>query len=77
MREPLDVRVKGVTKFHARPGAFKGRKAIQIEQTIATVAALPPVPSPGSSAQSAAGDCGGGIHGGFAEEKVSRWSSRL
>jgi flagellar motor switch protein FliM len=52
-REPMDVLVQGVTKFRAKAGAFKGRKAIQIEQTIASVAALPPVPSPGSSAQPA------------------------
>ena len=28
---PIAVSVEGVEKFHARPGAFKGRKAIQIE----------------------------------------------
>jgi hypothetical protein len=39
-----------VPKYRAKAGAFKGRKAIQIEQTIATVtgqaifAATPPAP---------------------------------
>jgi flagellar motor switch protein FliM len=31
--EALDVLVQGVPKFHARPGACKGRKAIQIDST--------------------------------------------
>ncbi len=26
VREPLDVLVEGVAKFHARPGAFKGAR---------------------------------------------------
>jgi flagellar motor switch protein FliM len=30
---PLDVSVQGVPKFHASPGAFKGRKAVQIQAT--------------------------------------------
>jgi flagellar motor switch protein FliM len=33
--EPLDVLVEGVAKFHARPGAYKGRKAIEIDRTVA------------------------------------------
>ena len=33
-REPLLVSVEGVPKFRAHPGAFKGRKAIRIEQPI-------------------------------------------
>jgi flagellar motor switch protein FliM len=32
--DPLVIQVEGVTKFRAHPGAFKGRKAIQIEQSI-------------------------------------------
>lgn len=32
---PLVISVQGVQKFRARPGAFKGRKAIRIEQAIA------------------------------------------
>ncbi len=36
VRSPLTISVQGVQKFRARPGAFKGRKAIQIEQTITT-----------------------------------------
>ncbi len=49
-RESLEVLVQGVPKFRAKAGAFKGRKAIQIEQTISTVtgqaifAATPPAP---------------------------------
>jgi flagellar motor switch protein FliM len=37
IHEPMDVRVQGVTKFRAKPGAYKGRKAIEIDQTIATI----------------------------------------
>jgi flagellar motor switch protein FliM len=32
--DPLVIQVEGVTKFRAHPGAFKGRKAVQIERTI-------------------------------------------
>jgi flagellar motor switch protein FliM len=32
---PLSVQVEGVTKFQASPGAFKGKKAIQVEETAA------------------------------------------
>ncbi len=39
IRSPLSVCIEGVPKFHARAGAFKGRKAICIERTI-------PAPSP-------------------------------
>jgi flagellar motor switch protein FliM len=35
IRAPLSVEVEGVAKFHARPGAFKGRKAVRIEEAIA------------------------------------------
>jgi len=38
VRSPLDVAVQGVTKYHAHPGAFKGRKAVQIEAVTATPA---------------------------------------
>ena len=34
VNSPLDVDVEGVKKFHASPGAFKGRKAIQIQQRL-------------------------------------------
>jgi flagellar motor switch protein FliM len=33
-RRPLAVSIQGVPKFHARPGALKGRKAIQVEGTM-------------------------------------------
>src|SRR5687768_7050718 len=33
VHEPLEVAVEGAPKFHASPGAFKGRKAIQIESS--------------------------------------------
>ncbi|MDZ4817441.1 MAG: FliM/FliN family flagellar motor switch protein, partial [Planctomycetota bacterium] len=57
MREGLNVFVEGVTKFRAKPGAFKGRKAIQIDQSVSTVtdkgkptaAALSAVPAPVSA----------------------------
>ena len=35
---PLLVRVEGIAKFRARPGAFKGHKAIRIEEVIANPA---------------------------------------
>ena len=34
VREPLMVKVEGIAKFRAHPGAFKGHKAIQIAQTL-------------------------------------------
>ncbi len=34
VKTPLDVSVQGVPKFHAHVGAFKGRKAIQIDGKI-------------------------------------------
>ena len=34
IHSPLTVTVEGYTKFHASPGAFKGRKAIQVEEQI-------------------------------------------
>jgi flagellar motor switch protein FliM len=36
MRSPLVVELEGVAKFTARPGAYKGHKAIRIEDPIAT-----------------------------------------
>jgi len=54
IREPMDVLVQGVAKFRAKAGAFKGRKAIQIDHTVATVAPLPPISSPMPPAPSAA-----------------------
>jgi flagellar motor switch protein FliM len=44
INEPLDVLVEGVAKFHARPGAFKGRKAIEIDRTVAITS--PPANEP-------------------------------
>jgi len=41
MNTPLEVAVQGTTKFHARPGAFKGCKAIRIDGP-----PLPPPPQP-------------------------------
>lgn len=34
IRSPLEVDIQGVTKFQASPGAFKGRKAIQIQTAV-------------------------------------------
>jgi flagellar motor switch protein FliM len=38
VRSPLLVRVEGIPKFRARAGAFKGHKAIRIEEVIANPA---------------------------------------
>ena len=35
VKTPLDVDVQGVTKYHATAGAFKGRKAVQIDAPVA------------------------------------------
>ncbi|PQO26861.1 flagellar motor switch protein FliM [Blastopirellula marina] len=43
-REPLKVSVNGVTKFLAYPGAFKGRKAIQVDAIIPPKNQKPPQP---------------------------------
>ena len=32
VNSPLAVRVGGVTKFHGRPGALQGHKAVRIEE---------------------------------------------
>ena len=34
VNQPLEVEISNRTKFHASPGSFKGRKAIQIEQIL-------------------------------------------
>jgi flagellar motor switch protein FliM len=31
VRSPLEVSVEGATKFHAYAGAYKGRKAVQVQ----------------------------------------------
>ena len=65
VHQPLLISVEGVPKFRAKAGAFKGRKAIQIEQTIGMmpaaaaapssaapaphIAAAPPTPSKGAN----------------------------
>jgi flagellar motor switch protein FliM len=63
VREPLDVFVQGVTKYRAKAGAFKGRKAIQIEQMVSTVSSsslfAPMPPAPQSASQSSATPTGG------------------
>ena len=35
---PIAVTIEGVTKFRGRPGAFKGQKAIQIEEVVSVAA---------------------------------------
>jgi flagellar motor switch protein FliM len=40
MNTPIVISVEGQAKYHARPGAFKGRKAIRIDEPLA--AAPPP-----------------------------------
>ncbi|MBX3420010.1 MAG: flagellar motor switch protein FliM [Pirellulaceae bacterium] len=49
-RSPLEVTVAGVGKFHARAGAFKGRKAVEI---LATIPQPAPVASPVAEAPAA------------------------
>lgn len=34
VRDPLELAVQDVPKFHAKAGAFKGKKAVRIESTI-------------------------------------------
>ncbi len=34
IHSPISVSVEGVVKYHAKPGAFKGRKAIEIADTV-------------------------------------------
>lgn len=44
VRQPLDVAVQGMTKFHAVPGAIKGKKAVQIEAVVHSPASPPTAP---------------------------------
>ena len=44
VHSPIAVSVEGVTKFHARPGALKGRKAVEIEE-VASSPSSPPAKS--------------------------------
>ncbi len=44
MNDPLLIKVEGVSKFRAQPGAFKGHKAIQIQQTIGMMPSPNPIP---------------------------------
>ena len=44
VRQPLDVAVQGMTKFHAAPGAIKGKKAVQIEAVVHSPASPPTAP---------------------------------
>lgn len=53
VHDPLDVHVQGVTKFRARPGSFKGRKAIQVEHSVAVADTVPPLPTPNIPSPSA------------------------
>ena len=39
---PLEVSVQGLVKYHASPGALKGRKAIQVEEIVAATPVQPP-----------------------------------
>lgn len=48
-RSPLEVSIGGVEKFHARPGAFKGKKAIEIVGAIE-----PKSPKPATNDEAAA-----------------------
>ncbi len=40
VHSPVAISLEGVVKYYARPGAFKGRKAVQVESEVAP----PPVP---------------------------------
>jgi flagellar motor switch protein FliM len=44
VHQPLEVAVQGVPKFHAKAGAFKGRKAIQVDAAM-------PAPPPAAPAK--------------------------
>jgi flagellar motor switch protein FliM len=48
---PLLISVEGHAKYHARPGALKGRKAIRIDERLAT--ASPPAPKTSAVADAA------------------------
>jgi fructose-specific component phosphotransferase system IIB-like protein len=45
------ISVEGHAKYHARPGALKGRKAIRIDERLAT--ASPPAPKTSAVADAA------------------------
>lgn len=45
IHEPLVICVEGVPKFRAKAGAFKGRKAIQIDKPIGMMPATPEAPA--------------------------------
>ena len=45
IRAPLSVQVEGLEKFRARPGCYKGRSAIRIEETVANNPAARPKPA--------------------------------
>jgi flagellar motor switch protein FliM len=49
VRQPLDVAVQGVIKFHAAPGAHKGKKAVQIEAVVQTSAVSPAAAPPAAA----------------------------
>jgi flagellar motor switch protein FliM len=40
-QSPLEISVGGVGKFHARPGAFRGKKAVEITAAIPEAAKKP------------------------------------
>ncbi len=50
IHSPLMVSVQGVPKFHAAPGAFKGKKAIQVLAMLEPPALEPATPPPPASA---------------------------
>ena len=45
VRHPLEVAVQGVPKFQASPGAFKGKKAVQIDGVVPPSAPPPLTPA--------------------------------
>ncbi len=57
---PIVISVEGLPKYHARPGAFKGRKAIRIDEPMApvgppTAPAAKPAAEPAKTAAAAPG----------------------
>jgi flagellar motor switch protein FliM len=53
VRQPLEVAVQGMTKFHASPGAMKGKKAVQIEAVLPPTTPAPALPATASQAPAA------------------------
>jgi len=53
VHSPISVSVEGVVKYHAKPGAFKGRKAIEIADTV-VVEPQKPEPAKAEAAKPAA-----------------------